>query len=97
MSKEPNTYIKLSEFGVKGQNWNFLQNREIILELIDFFGPKRCMFASNFPVSSINISFDNLFFNFKKIVQKFSLNEKNFLFAKTAMQTYNIDKKNLHQ
>jgi len=54
MSNEPNTYIKLSEFGVKGQDWNFLQNKEIIFELIDMFGPKRCMFASNFPVSSIN-------------------------------------------
>ena len=96
MSNEPNTYIKLSEFGVKGQDWNFSQNTAIILELIDLFGPKRCMFASNFPVSSLNISFDNLFSNFKKIVQKFSLDEKNFLFSKTAMQTYNINSNNLY-
>ena len=40
MSNEPNTYIKLSEFGVKGQDWNFLQNKEIILELIDCLGLK---------------------------------------------------------
>ena len=96
MSNEPNTYIKLSEFGVKGQDWNFLQNTAIILELIDLFGAKRFMFASNFPVSSLNISFDNLFSNFKKIVQKFSLDEKNFLFSKTAMQTYNINKNYLY-
>ena len=44
------------------------------------------MFASNFPVSSINITFDNLFLNFKKIVQNFSLDEKNLLFSKTAME-----------
>ena len=96
MSNEPNTYIKLSEFGVKGHNWNFLQNKEIIFELIDMFGPKRCMFASNFPVSSINITFDNLFSNFKKIVQNFSLDEKNLLFSKTAMEAYNINKNNLY-
>ena len=96
MSNEPNTYIKLSEFGVKDEDWNFLQNKEIIFELIDMFGPKRCMFASNFPVSSINITFDNLFSNFKKIVQNFSLDEKNLLFSKTAMEAYNINKNNLY-
>ena len=54
------------------------------------------MFASNFPVSSINTTFDNLFLNFKKIVQNFSLDEKNFLFSKTAMETYNLNKNNLY-
>ena len=91
MAKEENTFIKLSEFGRKDEIWNYKQNSDIILELIDLFGPKRCMFASNFPVSSLKITFDELFLNFKKIVKNFSLHEKSFLFSKTAISTYNID------
>ena len=30
MSLEPNTFIKLSEFGVKGEDWNYYQNKKII-------------------------------------------------------------------
>ena len=63
------TYIKLSEFSIKGEEWNFYENARIILELIDLFSPKRCMFASNFPVSKLKITFDNLFNNYKKIVE----------------------------
>ena len=56
------------------------------------FSPSRCMFASNFPVSRLKINFNDLFNNYKKIVQSFSLDEKNQLFWKTAMEVYNLDK-----
>jgi len=92
LSSEPNTYIKLSEFGVKGMEWSFNENSSIILELIDLFSPKRCMFASNFPVSKIKITFENLYNNYKKIVEKFSLDEKKRLFSETAIEVYNLDK-----
>ena len=92
LSLEPNTFIKLSEFGVKGEEWNFNENASIIYDLIDLFSPKRCMFASNFPVSKLKISFDNLFNNYKKIVEKFSIYEKKYLFSETAIEAYNLDK-----
>ncbi len=92
LSLEPNTFIKLSEFGIKHEEWNYNENARIILELIDLFGPKRCMFASNFPVSKLKITFDTLFNNFKKIVAKFSRDEKKNLFSETAIEAYNLDK-----
>ena len=93
ISSEPNTYIKLSEFGVNGQDWNYAENANIIYELIDFFSPERCMFASNFPVSKLKVTFNDLFNNYKKIVEKFSTGEKQALFSKTAIKTYNIENK----
>ena len=90
MSLEPNTFIKLSEFGVKDKNWDYSQNEQIIKELIDLFSPQRCMFASNFPVSKIKISFKDLYNNYKKIVKSFSSDEKKWLFAKTASEVYNL-------
>ena len=96
LSLEPNTYIKLSEFGIKGEEWNFYENAGIILELINLFSPKRCMFASNFPVSKIKITFDNLFNNYKKIVEKFSIHERKYLFSETAIEVYNLNKSSLN-
>ncbi len=90
MSLEPNTFIKLSEFGVKDKDWNYSQNEQIIKQLIDLFSPQRCMFASNFPVSKIKISFKDLYNNYKKIVKSFSSDEKKWLFAKTASEVYNL-------
>ena len=90
MSLEPNTFIKLSEFGVKDKDWDYSQNEQIIKELIDLFSPQRCMFASNFPVSKIKISFKDLYNNYKKIVKSFSSDEKKWLFAKTASEVYNL-------
>ena len=97
LSLEPNTYIKLSEFGIRGEEWNFNMNARIIFELIDLFSPKRCMFASNFPVSKIKITFDKLFNNYKKIVENFSIDEKKCLFAETAIEAYNLDKSSLNK
>ena len=91
LSNEPNVFMKLSEFGVKGQDWNYRENKNIILDLIEMFSPSRCMFASNFPVSGLKIGFNDLYKNYKKIVQDFSLNEKEKLFWKTAMEVYNLD------
>ena len=90
MSLEPNTFIKLSEFGVKDKDWDYSQNEQIIKELIDLFSPQRSMFASNFPVSKIKISFKDLYNNYKKIVKSFSSDEKKWLFAKTASEVYNL-------
>ena len=51
------------------------------------------MFASNFPVSKLKVTFNDLFNNYKKIVEKFSTDEKQALFSKTAIKTYNIENK----
>ena len=50
-----------------------------------------------FPVSKLKITFNDLFYNYKKIVEKFSIDEKKALFSKTAITTYNIDQKLLHK
>ena len=49
------------------------------------------MFASNFPVSSLKISFNDLYNNYIKIVKNFSLNEKKDLFYNTALNVYKIN------
>jgi len=49
------------------------------------------MFASNFPVAGLRISFDDLYRAYKKMVADFSLNEKRMLFHDTAAHVYRLD------
>ena len=47
--------------------WDYEDNRRIVLEAIDMFGIDRCMFASNFPVDGLRVSFDRMFQDFKRM------------------------------
>jgi L-fuconolactonase len=60
------------------------------LHAIECFGPRRCMFESNFPVDRLSISYPVLFNGFKKIVADFSEDEKNMMFSGTATRVYNL-------
>ncbi len=64
--------------------------RDFYMTTIDFFGPSRCMFESNFPVDRISISYHILWNAFKKMVLGFSNNEKDFVFFNTAKAVYSI-------
>lgn len=57
LAANPNVAVKLSELGSPWHAWDYKANLEILCETIDLFGPNRCLFASNFPVSSLAISY----------------------------------------
>jgi predicted TIM-barrel fold metal-dependent hydrolase len=90
MAGEPNVVVKLSEFGLKDAPWDYEQNRAIVLETIDLFGPERCMFASNFPVAGLRIGFDELYTAYKRMVAGFSDGERLALFHDTAARIYRL-------
>ena len=91
MAAEPNTLVKLSEFGLRNAPWDYSENRAIVLETIELFGPERCMFASNFPVAGLRIDFDSLYSAYKSMVEDFSDREKLQLFRNTAAEAYRLD------
>src|SRR5436305_13076377 len=57
---EPNLSVKVSEFVLKGQPWNYEANRRVVTEAIAIFGVERAMFASNFPVAGLRIGYGTL-------------------------------------
>ena len=61
------------------------------MEALELFGPNRCMFASNFPVAGLRITFDELYRAYKKMVADFSLDEKQLLFRDSAARVYRLD------
>lgn len=65
--------------------------RAHFLATIDLFGPKRCMFESNFPVDRMNTSATVLWNTFKHVTRAFSAAEKLMLFRDTAKLVYRLD------
>ncbi|HEV2365439.1 MAG TPA: amidohydrolase family protein [Caulobacteraceae bacterium] len=57
---------------------------------IEAFGPRRCMFESNFPVDIGSCSYDVLWNAFKRIATKASADEKASLFAGAARDFYRL-------
>jgi predicted TIM-barrel fold metal-dependent hydrolase len=58
--------------------------------LIEAFGPKRCMFESNFPPDKGQCSYQVIFNAFKRIATPYSETEKTALFSGTATDFYRL-------
>lgn len=58
---------------------------------IEAFGPRRCMFESNFPVDIGSCDYDVLWNAFKVLAKGASESEKTALFSGTATQIYRLD------
>ena len=86
----PNVAVKISGIGQPGRRGRSTANRDIVRTVIDLFGAKRCMFASNFPVDSLCASFATIFGGFRDIVADSRRHEQRALFRDNAIRIYDI-------
>lgn len=86
----PNVFVKLSGFGMMEGGCSDEAVRPMVLETVEAFGPRRCMFGSNFPVDGLKCSFDDLFAAYRRAAAHFSRDEQAELFAGTAERFYRI-------
>ncbi|HEX5599604.1 MAG TPA: amidohydrolase family protein [Hyphomicrobiaceae bacterium] len=86
----PQVTIKISGIGLKGRPWSIDDNRPIIRETIEIFGPDRCMFASNFPVDGLCGSFDTIYSGYKQAVADLPTPDKLKLFHDNAIRIYRL-------
>jgi predicted TIM-barrel fold metal-dependent hydrolase len=86
----PNTAIKLSGMGQRGQPWPQQENIVLIREAIAIFGYSRCMFASNFPVDSLVTTYPVLFATFQQAIASYSAKERRALLQDNARRFYRI-------
>ena len=66
------------------------ETRDYYLHTIEQFGPKRCMFESNFPVDRVSCSYLVLWNAFKRIASGFNAEEKDWLFRRCAAEVYRL-------
>ena len=90
IAQQPNVHLKVSEFGLKDQPWNFESNKRVVLDAIAIFGIDRCMFASNFPVSGLRIGYGELVTNVTRMLEGFSPQQRRQFFVDNAVKFYRL-------
>lgn len=104
LAKRQNVFAKLGGLGMIINGYKF-ENRSVppsseelaatwrpFFEVaIEAFGPKRCMFESNFPVDKVTSSYAVYWNLFKRIAKGATTDEKKFLFHDTANNFYRLD------
>lgn len=90
LARHENVHVKVSEFGLKDQPWDFESNRRVVREAIAIFGPDRCMFGSDTPVSGLRIAFDPLVRAVKRMVSDLSAEDRERFFWRNAQRFYRL-------
>jgi predicted TIM-barrel fold metal-dependent hydrolase len=90
LAQAPNVSVKLSGLGVPGQPWTAELQAPVVNTLIDTFGVRRCLFASNFPVDGLLVSLDTLWSVFKQITRPHTPAERLALFCDNAVALYGL-------
>ena len=62
--------------------------RPYIETCIEAFGPQRCMFESNFPPDQATAAYGATWNAFKRVATNYSQADKDWLFRRTAAETY---------
>lgn len=90
LSGLPNVAIKLSGFGMFDRSWTKESLRPIVLRAIDYFGPDRVMFGSNFPVDGLMRDYASLWRAYDEITYQHTDAERGAMFYGTAARLYRI-------
>lgn len=90
LARQPNVLVKVSEFGLKDRAWEFESNLQVVRDAIAIFGPERCMFASDAPVSGLRIAFDPLVRAMKRMVAHLSIADQERFFWRNAQRFYRL-------
>jgi predicted TIM-barrel fold metal-dependent hydrolase len=61
LAELPHAHVKLSAFSLLGIPRDAKRVRAVVAELLDLFGPRRCMVGSNFPVDRLAGDFTALY------------------------------------
>lgn len=91
LARYPNVHVKLSEFGLRNQIWNAEDNAHIVREVIAIFGWQRCLFASNFPVAGLRISYPALILWMRETLAYLDQEQQRAVLGGNALSVYRID------
>nr|WP_067288801.1 amidohydrolase family protein [Marinobacterium profundum] len=95
LAENPNVCVKLSELGVPGKDWNAEQNLRLLCQVIEIFGPQRCLFASNMPVSGLQISYSQWLALIEEAIRIGAPTARDDILWRNACHWYRLDEKRL--
>lgn len=91
VAAQPNVHVKLSEFGLKNQPWDYESNRVVVSETLAMFGPQRCMFASNFPVAGLRADYSTIADGVARMLAPFGREVQEAVLCHNALRFYRIE------
>ncbi|MDG4862530.1 amidohydrolase family protein [Streptomyces sp. T-3] len=88
----PNTTAKVSGLVTEAdwQHWTVKDLRPYVDVALDAFGPARLMFGSDWPVSTLAATYDQVFDAAQELTKHLSPPEHDQLFARTARDVYGL-------
>jgi hypothetical protein len=90
LARCPNVVVKLSGYGMTDNRWTVDSIRPFVRGPIEWFGPERAMFGSNFPVDRLMADYDRLWDAYRALVSDLSPDEQTALLRGTAERVYRI-------
>jgi len=90
LSTLPHVAVKVSGLGFIDRSWSSASVKTLILQVIDWFGTDRVLFASDFPTDKLFNPFSQAFNAYHMITHSFSASERELMFAANAERTYRI-------
>lgn len=90
----PNVFCKISGMGMFDHHWTVDSIRPIVEACVEFFGSRRCMFGSNFPVDKLYSSYSNIWRAYEEIAAPLNLQDQACLFGDSACRFYGIEADN---
>lgn len=84
----PNTVMKISGLSQADAHWSVDRLRPIVTEVLEAFGPARCMLGSNFPPEKLSSSYSKVWSAYETLFAELSQDEREALFSRTAEQVY---------
>ncbi len=82
-----NVAVKISGLG----NLDALAQHQVIGTVLELFGTRRAMFASNYPVDSLRESYDAIYERFDQATRGLSAAERRALFHDNAVRIYRME------
>lgn len=90
IAAQPNVWLKVSELGLKDAPWTAASNREVVKDAISIFGIERCMFASNWPVCELRVSYGDLVHGLCEILSYLDEQCLDLFFYQNASKFYRV-------
>jgi predicted TIM-barrel fold metal-dependent hydrolase len=91
LAANANVCVKLSELGTPGRAWNAADNLALLCDLIRIFGPQRCLFASNAPVSGLQVGYRDWLALVEEAIRRTAPGVRDAILWRNALHWYRLD------
>jgi predicted TIM-barrel fold metal-dependent hydrolase len=90
LAAHENVVVKLTGLGtfVRGVDQNHIAM--VVDRCLDWFGPRRCMWGSNFPVEKLWTDYESLFSCYREIFAAYDQASSDAVFGQTASRVYRL-------